>query len=109
MHTYIHTYIPGPAKVVGCVAVGDQVVSIDGRDIRGRTLGHVYRELQAPCAAGCDPDLLLLGFLRSRGGYHQHFWVTLPRPSVRLVCVCWCVFLCVCVCMEVSMSVEHID
>lgn len=74
--------LEGPALKAGIVAVGDAVQSVEGRNMRGKSLTQIHAEMQSPSSAVGGTDALVIGFRRFRGGVTMDYWVSLPRLEV---------------------------
>jgi hypothetical protein len=78
---FVDKLVDGVVLHAAIVSSGDELVSVEGRDMHDKTLFQVLSELRAPPTSK-GKDTIMVGFRRRRHGFAQDFWVAIPRQEV---------------------------
>ena len=78
---FVDKLVDGVVLHAAIVSSGDELVSVEGRDMHDKTLYQVLSELRAPPTSK-GKDTIMVGFRRRRHGFAQDFWVAIPRQEV---------------------------
>jgi hypothetical protein len=79
---FVEKLVDGAVLHAAIVSSGDELLSVEGRNMHDKTLYQVLYELRAPTPTSKGKDTIMVGFRRRRHGFAQDFWVAIPRQEV---------------------------